>query len=367
MEQTESALAKDMQAWDEREKHLLSKGFLTDDKIKSGTWQKEKLDYYNHLRVKHADSNHLSARMSMRVLQMEKREMERKLYPNPVVRLVVRLLDAVTLQRLIRDNKTVSDQRKDIIAKEMRSAGFGRLVPKMEQQLKQGNRDFNLPVSFGLSERDRMDYQLHFKTGADGNCHFESYKATLSMQGSNEQKWQVFENDLGKVNSANQAYQLLSGRAIQDSNGSWQQLDFNDRDASGNYRHKHFTESHNMDLNKELQKLPLAESETNKGIGLLINKLANGERVNVLLNVNGKDTPYHLEANPQKKELSVFEPSGAKVTLQQDNAKENKANNVVSLVPKQQRKETNKNSNVRKMEQRKDRQQTRKGRKAVRL
>ncbi|UOE51360.1 hypothetical protein MTO98_09745 [Mucilaginibacter sp. SMC90] len=366
MEQSEGALAKDMQAWDERERQLVSKGFLTDDKIKSGTWQKEKLDYYNHLRAKHTGSDNLDARMSMRVLQMEKRAMERKLYPNLIVRLVVRLLDAVTLQRLVRDHKTVSGQRMDTIAKEMRSAGFGKLVLKMEEQLKQGNRDFTLPVSFGLSERDRMDYLLHFKTGADGNCQFESYKATLSRQGNAEQKWQVFEKDAGKVYSANQAYQLLSGRAIQDAKGSWQQLDFNDRDANGNYRHKHFTESHNINLSKELQKLPLAESESGKGIGLLLNRLANGERVNVLLNVNGKDLPYSIEANPQKKELSVFEPSGGKVMLQQAKANETKTANVVNLVPKQQTNQVNRNSNVRKLEHRKDRQQTRKGRKAVR-
>jgi hypothetical protein len=337
MEQTESRLAKDMRQWDEIESNFKKSNLLDDSKISSKVWQKDKLDYYNGLRGKHADSKNLNDRMAMRVLQLEKRELERKLYPNLVVRLLVRLLDGVTLQGVIRENKSETDLRIKDIGEEMKRAGFAKLIPKMEQQLKQGNRDFTLPVSYGVSGNERMDYLLHFKNSFDGKCHFESYKATLiSQDKTTDEKRQVFENQQGKNYSADQAYQLLSGRSIKDTSGSWQKLDFNDKDANGNYRHKHFNGNYGFDLRKEMQKLPIEQNQSNNGLQRLINRLQNGERVDVMLNINGKIEKYGLEANPQKKEVGIIDGSGRHLTLQElksGSKPENKASNVRRLVP----------------------------------
>jgi hypothetical protein len=359
MEPTENSLEKELTQWQEREKRYDKLG------IDFKGFRKLKLEHLNTLKATYPGSKNLDDRLAYRALQVERRKLERQLYPDLLVRLIVRGINAIKNRNTAKAEKVQADAQIGQIGREMNRAGFGSLLPKIEQQLKQGNREFSLPVSYHLNEKERMDYLVHFKQGADGKCQFDGFKAVLSGQNPDEQKRHLFQPDDGKIHSADQAYQLLSGRSVH--NGAmWQQFDFNDREANGNYRHKNFQNSYGFDIKQSLSELPMKENQR-QAMSALLAKLQNGQRVNVTMNINGREGQYALEANPQKKEISIFEPSGNKVTLQQlksANNPENKKSNVLNLVPNKETSQANKNSNVRKLEPQKNRKQ--KSRKAIR-
>lgn len=347
MEQVESRLEKGLMQWQECERRYEKLGI--DFKI----FRNLKLEHLNKLRAGYAGSKHPQDRMDLRVLNAERRKLERELYPDLLVRLIVRGINTIRSRNAVRRDNVQADKHIARLGKEMYRAGFGSLVSKMEQQVKQGNREFSLPVSFHVSEKERMDYLVHFKQGSDGKCQLNGYNASLSGPNPDGKRRHSFQNDGGRIHPADQAYQLLSGRPVH--NGMmWQQFDFNDKDAGGNYRQKNFQNSYGFDLKQSLSALPLKESQ---GMEQLLKKLRNGERADVTLNINGKEGRYVLEANPQKKEVSIFEPSGSKVTLQQLRAahsQENKTFNVLNMVPKQANVQVKEKSNVRRLEPQKN-------------
>lgn len=271
----------------------------------------------------------------IRALQLERDQLARKAYPNVFRRLFEKLMDALRSGRRVAKVKQASADNTTAVRDVMMKLGLGDHFKQVQQQMKQGNREFSLPVSYQVSEHEMMELHLNFKNDKTGNCHFENYKATLFSEDRNVKPRQhTFDVSQDDVYDTGKAYNLLNGRAVQQPfTGSWKQLDFNDKDGAGNLRMKNYPAGYGFDLEKAVRELPIRETERT----MLLQKLRNGEKVETALVVNNKETSYFLAANPQKKEIGIYNQLGEKIT--QDELKGSKGQrksmaNVQQLVPK---------------------------------
>src|SRR5690606_1696560 len=98
-------------------------------------------------------------------------------------------------------------------------------------------------------------------------------------------------------------------------NRHWVQLDFNDRDAQGNYHVKRFYPGYGFDLEKKLRKLPLKELRNKTVTKQLMLDLKNGKRRTVALVQGNKQHSITIEANPRFKSLNLYNSKGQKIAL----------------------------------------------------
>ncbi len=277
---------------------------------------KEKLQYYDRIAAKYKGTQDMDERFALRMLQQERSKIEKQLYPNPVIRLLRSLLVVpVKEQAVIKQNNRKTEQNSQSLHQQVRRAGFTNLAAKIDEQIKQGQQQFSLPVSYYINDKERLNHQLSFVKDQSGTYHFEGYKTNLYNESKpNEQREQYFSAKNGYEINTTESYNLLAGRAIK-KNATWMQLDFNDKDANGNFRMKEFHSGYGYNLQKILQQLPLKEllneSEANK----LHDALKNGNRVAVSFIKNGNEQRYYIEANPQFKSVNIYDEHGRKITL----------------------------------------------------
>jgi hypothetical protein len=329
----ENTLEAALKQWKEREQRY--EKLFSPSVLKSREFLREKLRHYDSLRAKVMAASINEDPLAMRALQLERRQLARQAYPSLISRLVEKVISAFKLERDVAKIRLQTQSNSEDIRSVMGKAGLEKYYGHAEQQMKKGAAEFNVPVSYHVSEKERMDLQLNFKRGDDGNYRIEDYKADLRSEDSKgkamQQTFPVGESgiDTGK------AYNLLAGRAIQ-HNGTWQQLDFNDKDANGNYRMKHFPQNYGFDITKILEQLPLKDRQ---GADRLGEQLAAGQKIEVTLRAGNRDVQCHLEANPQKREIALYDHTGSKVTvdsLKDAGKPEIKTARVRSLVPKQE-------------------------------
>ena len=189
-----------------------------------------------------------------------------------------------------------------------------------------------------------MDLQLNFKKLDNGNYQMENYRATLhaALQ-KGKPRQHTFDTRDSEIINTDKAYNLLSGRAVQqaDSN-AWKQLDFNDKDAAGNFRIRHFNENYGYNLERALAGLHVKDEQR---FGLS-DKLRDGEKVIATLVISGKEHAVSLAADPIKKDVAIYDANGQKVVLEQikeNNKVQRPTSNVKRLQPKQIEKQSSNN------------------------
>jgi hypothetical protein len=106
----------------------------------------------------------------------------------------------------------------------------------------------------------------------------------------------------------------VAGRTVK-SGEKWTQLDLDDKDPQGKFRVKEFNVDYGYDLLKAGQQLPLKELKNELSKQQLMDGLLNGERQNVTIRVNGKERQLSIEANPQFKNIKVFDDKNQKITI----------------------------------------------------
>jgi len=277
---------------------------------------KEKLQYYDRIAAKYKGSQDLDERLALKMLQQERSKIEKRLYPNPVIRMLRRLLVVpVKEQIVVRQDNRKAEQNSQSLHQQVQRAGFTNLAAKIDEQIKQGQQQFSLPVSYYINEKERLDHQLAFVKDQSGTYRFDGYKGNLYNESKpNEQRQQYFNPKNGYQINTTEAYNLLAGRAVK-KNGTWVQLDFNDKDANGNFRMKEFHSGFGYNLEKVLQQLPLKELLYQSEADKLHDALKNGNRLAVSFVKNGNEQRYYIEANPQFKSVTIYDEHARKITL----------------------------------------------------
>jgi len=280
--------------------------------VKGREFQKDKLAFYDQLQERYGKSPYADERETLRVAIQEKRWLEKQLYPSLLLRLMRRMI-LMAVKPAIRNiqARQMSDNQGQV-QQQLSDIGFKNTDTRLKQLMGQGKDSFSMPVSWYTCEKERMDFELSFRKQQDGGYKLENYKAALTDTDRPDQKREHQFNikDTGTV-TASQAGNLLAGRSIQ-REGKWQQLDFNDKDASGNFRMKEFHQGYGFDLTTALQKLNLKDLRNGSTKEQLLERLANGEKVEVTLKMDGKEYKINIEANPQFKTMNIYDESGQK-------------------------------------------------------
>jgi hypothetical protein len=223
--------------------------------------------------------------------------------------------------------------------------GFGeKLNEPLEAAMQQGNPEFQLQLTHEYAvpgtgqqsespAKDKMDYELNFKRGKDSDMYFfNSYKAKLATP-QNETREQLFYVNKNKGVTAKEAYNLLSGRAVNknlvnkggERYNAWLQLDFSGKDEHGNYLNKVYHENYDYKLEDALSRLPLKNQKD--GSENLISSLKKGNLSPVTFSEDGKDIKRYLAANPKYKSMDVYDENGKAVMYKKKEPQELKAEN----------------------------------------
>ncbi|MDE3183090.1 MAG: hypothetical protein KGM16_06695 [Bacteroidota bacterium] len=277
---------------------------------------KEKLNFYDRIVAKYKSSQDIDERFALRMLKHERNNIEKQLYPKYLTRLLRRLLVVPLKERIIvKQGNRTTEENSRALRQQVQRVGFPELSAKIDRQIRQGHQQFFVPVSYYVNDKERLDHQLSFAKDQSGLYQFEGFKTMLYNEGNPDKSMQQFFSvRYGYSVNTNEAYNLLSGRCIQ-SGGTWLQLDFNDKDQHGNFRHKEFHSDYGYDLDKMLQQLPLKELINKGETEKLKEALKNGERASVSFVKDGREQRFYIEANPQFKSVNIYDGHSRKISL----------------------------------------------------
>ncbi len=209
----------------------------------------------------------------------------------------------------------------------LKNLGFGdKMNMELAKNMNEGNAEFQLrsDATYG---RDTMSAILSFRKSDQHDMYFfNKYEATVKK--NNEQVAQTFYIEKNRGVTQKEAYNLLSGRAVNkdlvnkegEKYNAWIQLDFSQKDKYGNYPIKQYHANYGYDLAQAVAKHPVKELSDPEQKDKLMNSLEKGNVQSVTFSKDGKEEKMFIEANPQYKTVNVFD--GHMKEVKQENAKQ---------------------------------------------
>ncbi|HVW96788.1 MAG TPA: hypothetical protein VHA56_12535 [Mucilaginibacter sp.] len=213
----------------------------------------------------------------------------------------------------------------DFLKNQVKFTGFGEsLENDLRSNMEKQEDTFQLthPHEFG---KDQTTATLHFRKSDQNMYFFNSYHLSVKPHGVNDPIERTFYVGKDNTYTLKEAYNLLSGRAVnkdlvnregKDYN-AWVQLDFKDTDHSGNYKLKPFTENYGYDLEETLGKLPIKELATTEDKAKLIESLKKGNLQSVIFLNDGNEQKRFIEANPQFKAITIYDDNMKRIRVDQ--------------------------------------------------
>lgn len=230
------------------------------------------------------------------------------------------------LELQLSNNKNLSimnEKNFDYLSNQLKYTGFGE---DLQQQLKEKlqNQEPQFTLSFQKDYgKDETAATLHFrKSDESDNYFFNRYNLMLKNDQHPDAIKQTFYISNKEDNiTLKEAYNLMCGRAIHkeltnkegEKYNAWQQLNFKETDAHGNFKLRPFNENYGFDLKDVLQNHPIKELLNETDSQRLIESLERGNRQSVTLTIQGKEQKVFIEAAPQFKSLNFYEASGQRI------------------------------------------------------
>lgn len=280
----------------------------------------KKLERLDDIYARYKGTPRADEQMTLQLLLIKKKGLERILYPNWASRQLRSLWSRFKSEKKLKtvaksDSETVNRLTEQ--AKVMEFSIDGKAI---EKQMSVAADQFQVSQSFYKNDVDRIEYNLMFAKNENGVFQLEKYTAALTNEQSGESRKQQFSVTNEPV-TALKAYNLLSGRSVQqeinDGQGNiqktWIKLDLNDKDAEGNHKVKRFLNDFGFDLEKSLDALKIKESRMQESKEQLMTALKNGEKKEVVINVAGKDKAVFIEVNAQMRTFNLYDKDNAKL------------------------------------------------------
>ena len=185
------------------------------------------------------------------------------------------------------------------------------------------SKEFYSPLN--SEKKQEVDFTLHFGKGKESNMYFlNSYSAQVKGLQEDTKEAQKFYINKGKGITAKEAFNLLSGRAVNKDLTNKEGVTYNAwvklKPAEDNGERKNrdfqiFGENYGFDLEKTLSKYPIKEMETPEASDKLMNSLKKGNLQAVTFSQNGEEATKLISANPQFKNLDVLNQDGSKMFI----------------------------------------------------
>lgn len=204
--------------------------------------------------------------------------------------------------------------------------GFGeKLNADLEKNISQQPAEFKLSLVGEFNKdtvKEKVNFSIDFRKSDQSDMYFlNRYQATLTNDDPAREKSQTFYINKNSGITAKEAYNLLSGRAVNkdlvNKEGkefnAWVQLDFQEKDKNDNFKVKHYTQGYGYDLDAAIKRYPIKGLENDEERTKLIKALEKGNLQQVTFAKDGKDEKMFVEANPQYKSLNVYDHKLEKV------------------------------------------------------
>lgn len=222
--------------------------------------------------------------------------------------------------------KNLSDMNErnfDYLSNQLKYTGFGEdLQQQLKEKLQKQEPEFTLSFQKDYG-KDETAATLHFRKSDESDIYFfNRYNLMLKNDQHPYTIKQTFYIGNKEDNiTLKEAYNLMCGRAIfkekinkeGEKYNAWQQLNFKETDAHGNFKVRAFNESYGFDLSAVLQNHPIKELQNATDGQRLIESLERGNRQSVTLTIQGKEQKVFIEAAPQFKSLNFHEASGQRI------------------------------------------------------
>ncbi len=216
-------------------------------------------------------------------------------------------------------NKNVSimnEKNYDYLKDQLKYTGFGEgLQNELKEKMEKQTPDFQLnhTQKFG---KDEVSATLHFKKSNDSEMYFfNKYDAALKPEKEADAIQQTFYINKESNITLKEGYNLMNGRAVNkdlttkegQKYNAWVQMDFKETDNNGNFKMKQFHQNYGYNIEQALAKLPIKELATDTDKAALIQSLEKGNRQAVTFVQEGKEQRHFIEANPQYKNITVYD------------------------------------------------------------
>lgn len=208
----------------------------------------------------------------------------------------------------------------EFLKESLKYLGFGeKLNADLENKIREQPADFKLtmPGEFTKGDvKERVDFTLDFKKSDQTDMYFfNRYQATLRNDDPEKEKSQTFYISKNAGITAKEAYNLLSGRAVnkdlENKEGqpfnAWVQLDFNEKDKNNNFKVKQYHQGYGYDLDAVLKRYPIKEQFNEEDKAKLMKSLEKGNIQQVTFIKEGKEEKMFVSANPQYKTLDLYD------------------------------------------------------------
>lgn len=278
--------------------------------LESRVFLQDRLSGYEMIAVKYRNTKDAEERRYLKFLNVEYRKLEKKLFPNRLVRLLRSIVKALTVPMAVSKEIKQSLNNQKQILDQLQGAGLGQIRSQVEKYMLQGEPKFTVPINLIMSQNDQISYGLSYVRDDVGQYHPISLKAILREEKNpNKTIVQNFSTDAGEMPNARQAYNLMKGGAILkvEDGGvrTWLVLDFNDKDAQGSCKLKQLHYDYN--LHNVLADLRIKELKSPLLMEHLIKGLENGERMQVTVTKGGRAEKLFIQADPARKDVLIYD------------------------------------------------------------
>ncbi|HWV72874.1 MAG TPA: hypothetical protein VN040_14195 [Pseudosphingobacterium sp.] len=287
--------------------------------IESRLFRMQTLKEYNRLLAKFSKGLQPHEKFYRQLLNRERRLLEKELYPNVLLRLALNLYK-LTKAIAVRTIASPKNQQKGLKDNDHKY-GFADGRKKAEQFISKGYDSFTIPLTRSYTPTEQVDYSLNY-TSNNGATTLDHYTAKLTVAGKPEDKKQVrVEIAEGQQFDERKAYNLLAGRFVKNDNDSWNRIDWNDRDAEGNFKIKEFT-AVDFNLIKEVNKLPGFDRLDGIQLAKVVQGLEKGERLAVTIDRGTGPEQVNIQVHPIKRLIEAFDGQNRKIKLDEPAVKE---------------------------------------------
>ncbi|MES2457574.1 MAG: hypothetical protein V4594_18600 [Bacteroidota bacterium] len=310
MEQdAENRIIRDYQKWQENEQKfekifqgslLQNKGFL-----------KEKIAFLTSLPGRYGAGLNQVENTVVKVLQSERRKLEKLLYPNFLVRLIQRAARNFRQRQHAVSYYAGQQQNLLVLQKTATSLGFGNQLRQLQAEIGLGKEAFSLALSSYFSQGDSVNFELQFTRDHLGHYAASGLKASLANPDLQSKHNQLFKLDGSLAITPVRAYNLLKGRTLaadpENPDSPLVRLDFSDKDPQGNFRIKTFQETGVNGLKKMIQELPEEFKQYPAYLRSLETSLINGDSAEWLSIKDGVTQKFYIETDPRQGAIVFYD------------------------------------------------------------
>ena len=237
---------------------------------------------------------------------------------------VPQVLENYEISQLKSNN--MNEKNLEYLKDNLKYQGFGESLQRpLEQNISEGKPEFTLAHKATYNNQ-AMENTLHFKKGDQNDMYFfNKYDAKLLQP---EERSQTFYLDRGNGVTTKEAFNLLNGRAVYkdlttkegEKYNAWVQLDLSKTDENGNHKLNRYHDNYGYNLDKALQQYPLKELADPKAREDLMHSLEKGNIQAVKMETNGKEQTYFIQADPQYKDVTIFDKNQRQLNRDQSAA-----------------------------------------------